>query len=70
MNQQYITKVINTAFGIGTHEPTSWVQIDYQRIGTCKHCEEKITSDWFEDDDKGCGWSAWRGAKNCLIPPK
>ena len=71
MNQQFIAKIINNAFGIGTHEPSSIEsKDDFTRYGTCKHCLNRISSFWIDDEDRGQGWSEWKGEKSCLIPPK
>lgn len=71
MNRESIIKLLNNAHGIGTHEPSSVEsKNDFTAYGTCRHCLQKISTSWIEDDDIGGFWSEWRGAKNCLIPPK
>ena len=70
VSPQYIAKIINKAFGLGTHEPASIESSDdFTRYGTCKHCLQKITCFYLDDEDR-VGWSEWRGEKNCLVPPK
>ena len=71
VSPQYISKIINKAFGLGTHEPASIESSDdFTKYGTCKHCLQKISSYWIEDDDRLNGWSEWRGKEKCLVPPQ
>lgn len=67
---QFIAKLINKAHGLGTHEPANWIQVQYTKYGTCKHCLEKIWSTWVDDEDRGEFWSEWKGERNCSVPTK